>query len=64
MTCRATSLSKHFVNTDVRAMGLKLFRLLLAGVFGAGLMMADFRQARMLALVRDGSKILVKISKS
>lgn len=52
--CRKTTLSKHFITTDVRAMGLNLFRLLLAGVMGVGMMIADFRQAGMMAWVREG----------
>ena len=62
--CCETSLSKHFITTDVRAMGLKLFRLLLADVFGTGMMVADFMQAGMVAWVRERLKILVRISES
>ena len=59
--CWATSLSRHFITTDVSAMGLRSFPLLPADVFGTGMIIADFQQDGMVARDREILKILVRI---
>ncbi len=61
---RKTSLSKHFINNDVKAIGLKLFKLQSVVVLGTGMITDDFRQVGMMAWVREMLKILVRIPES
>ena len=51
--CLSTSFSKHFVMTGVSATGRKSLRLLVGDFLGTGMMVADFRQAGMLACSSD-----------
>ena len=55
---------RHFITLDVRAMGLKLFRRHSVGVVGAGIMLANFREAGTVVWDKGRIKILVGISKS
>ncbi len=61
---RNTSLSKHFISTDVKAIGLKLFKLQSVVVLETGMITDVFRQVGMMALVKERLRILVRIPES
>ena len=59
-----TNFSKHFMITDVSAIGLQLPRSSETGFLGTGMLVADFRHEGMMAFDREMLKILMKIPAS
>jgi len=59
MCCRK-SLSKHFMTTDVRLMGLQSLRHFDVDDFGTGMMVAVFRHGGMMACDSERLNILVR----
>ncbi len=62
--CWETSPSKHFYHHRRESNGPQVFWACVSWCFGGGIMIANFRQAGMVARVRERLKIFVRIPES